>query len=205
MAQYLHFRAYINGFTDNFSATWNDTQYVGRGNSFKSYSGFNRDISMGFTIIATSKAELIPMMTKLNFLASTLAPDYSDNGFMRGNIVRMTMGGYLYEVPGVLTSLTYTIPDDTTWEIGINTEGGPDPSVLELPHRIEVSLAFTPIEDFLPSRQKLTYNEDTGELESVSNQRFISLNNKRGMSNSGYEGDNSIIKYRQTVKSQVNE
>jgi len=205
VAQYLHFRAYINGFTDNYAATWNDVQYVGRGNSFKSYSGFNRDISMGFTVMATSKAELIPMMTKLNFLASTLAPDYSDNGFMRGNIVRMTMGGYLYEVPGILTSLTYTIPDDTTWEIGINTEGGPDPSVSELPHRIEVSLAFTPIEDFLPSRQKLIYDEDTGELKSVSNQRFISLNNKIGISNSGYEGDNSIIKYRQTVKSQVNE
>lgn len=128
-ADYLHFRAYINGFTDNYGATWNDVQYVGRGNKFKSYGGFNRDISMGFTIIATSKAELTPMFTKLNFLASTLAPDYTSAGFMRGNIVRMTVGGYLHEVPGVLTSLTYTIPDDTTWEIGIDTEGNPDPSV----------------------------------------------------------------------------
>ena len=155
--------------------------------------------------MATSKAELIPMMTKLNFLASSLAPDYSDTGFMRGNIVRMTMGGYLYEVPGVLTSLTYTIPDDTTWEIGINAEGGLDPSVSELPHRIEVQLSFAPIESFLPSRQKLIYDEQTGELKSVSNQRFISLNNKIGMSNSGYQGSNSIIEYKQQVKSQTNE
>ena len=204
-AQYLHFRAYINGFTDNYSATWNDIQYVGIGNTFKNYSGFTRDIQMGFTVMATSKAELIPMMTKLNFLASSLAPDYSDTGFMRGNIVRMTMGGYLYEVPGVLTSLTYTIPDDTTWEIGINAEGGLDPSVSELPHRIEVQLSFAPIESFLPSRQKLIYDEQTGELKSVSNQRFISLNNKIGMSNSGYQGSNSIIEYKQQVKSQTNE
>jgi len=200
-AQYLHFRAYINGFTDNYSATWNDVQYVGRGNTFKSYSGFNRDIAMGFTVMATSKAELIPMMAKLNFLASTLAPDYSDSGFMRGNIVRMTMGGYLYEVPGVLTSLTYTIPDDTTWEIAIGPNGERDDSVNELPHRIEVQLSFVPIENFLPSRQKLTYDTD-GVLTSVSDQRFISLNNKIGMSNSGYEGDNSIINYRQQITTQ---
>lgn len=187
-ADYLHFRAYINGFTDNYGATWNDVQYVGRGNKFKSYGGFTRDISMGFTIAATSKAELTPMFTKLNFLASTLAPDYTSAGFMRGNIVRMTVGGYLHEVPGVLTSLTYTIPDDTTWEIGIDTEGNSDPSVKELPHRIEVSLAFTPIEDFLPSRQTLSYED--GELVAMGDQRFISLKNGDG---NLYEGIGNYI------------
>ena len=202
-ATYLHFRAYINGFTDNYAATWNDVQYVGRGNVFKNYSGFNRDIQMGFTIAATSKAELIPMFTKLNFLASSLAPDYTEAGFMRGNMVRMTVGGYLYEVPGVLTSLTYTIPDDTTWEIAIDTDGKSDPSVKELPHRIEVSLAFTPVQDFLPSRQKLTYNEN-GELvaEEIGEQRFISLNN--GINNN-YIGENGLSKYTQPIKTQSDE
>ena len=202
-ATYLHFRAYINGFTDNYAATWNDVQYVGRGNVFKNYSGFTRDIQMGFTIAATSKAELIPMFTKLNFLASSLAPDYTEAGFMRGNMVRMTVGGYLYEVPGVLTSLTYTIPDDTTWEIAIDTDGKSDPSVKELPHRIEVSLAFTPVQDFLPSRQKLTYNEN-GELvaEEMGPQRFISLNN--GINNN-YIGENGLSKYTQPIKTQSDE
>lgn len=202
-ATYLHFRAYINGFTDNYAATWNDVQYVGRGNVFKNYSGFTRDIQMGFTIAATSKAELIPMFTKLNFLASSLAPDYTEAGFMRGNMVRMTVGGYLYEVPGVLTSLTYTIPDDTTWEIAIDTDGKSDPSVKELPHRIEVSLAFTPVQDFLPSRQKLIYNEN-GELvaEEMGPQRFISLNN--GINNN-YIGENGLSKYTQPIKTQSDE
>ena len=198
-ARYLHFRAYINGFTDNYAATWNDTQYVGRGNVFKNYSGFTRDIQMGFTVMATSKAELIPMFTKLNFLASSLAPEYNKAGFMMGNMVRMTVGGYLYEVPGVLTSLTYTIPDDTTWEIAIDTEGGSDSSVKELPQRIEVSLAFTPVEDFLPSLQKLTYDDD-GVLTAMGEQRFISLANE--LNNTNYEGDKGIGQYVQTKKSE---
>tara|TARA_Y100001972_G_scaffold101329_1_gene126154 strand:- start:5507 stop:7387 length:1881 start_codon:yes stop_codon:yes gene_type:complete len=200
-ATYLHFRAYINGFTDNYAATWNDVQYVGRGNVFKNYGGFTRDIQMGFTIAATSKAELVPMFAKLNFLASSLAPDYNEAGFMRGNIIRMTVGGYLYEVPGVLTTLTYTIPDDTTWEIAIDTEGKDDPSVKELPHRIEVSLAFTPVEDFLPSRQRLLYN-DQGELQAVGNETFISLKNEK---NNNYVGDNGISKYEQPIKTQSDE
>jgi hypothetical protein len=141
------------------------------------------------------------MFAKLNFLASSLAPDYSSAGFMRGNMVRMTVGGYLYEVPGVLTSLTYTIPDDTTWEIAIDTDGKSDPSVKELPHRIEVSLAFTPVEDFLPSRQRLLYNEE-GELRAVGNETFISLNN--GINNN-YIGDNGLSKYDQPIKTQSDE
>ena len=200
-ATYIHFRAYINGFKDNYAAAWNDTQYVGRGNVFKNYSGFTRDISMGFTVMATSKAELIPMFAKLNFLASSLAPDYNNAGFMMGNMVRMTVGGYLYEVPGVLTSLTYTIPDDTTWEIAIDNEGNSDPTVKELPHRIEVSLAFTPVENFLPSRQRLLYN-DNGELQAVGNETFISLNNGR---NNNYSGKEGLSKYPQPYKTKSEE
>ncbi len=197
LASYLHFRAYITGFTDNYGAEWNDVQYVGRGNKFKNYSGFSRDISLNFTVAATSKAELIPMFTKLNLLASSLAPDYNSAGFMRGNMVQMTVGGYLFETPGVITSLTYNIPDDSTWEVGIDTLGGEDPSVKQLPHRIEVTLAFSPIEDFLPSLQTLEYDENTNELTNMGPQRFISLANSN---NNNYDGDTGIPTYKQPNK-----
>jgi len=200
-SSFLHFRAYISGFTDTYGATWNDVQYVGRGNSFKNYSGYNRDIALNFTVMATSKAELIPMFTKLNILASSLAPDYSTAGFMRGNMVKMTIGGYLHQTPGVITSLTYTVPDDSTWEIGIDAEGEKDKSVKQLPHRIEVSLAFSPIEDFLPSYQTLGYNtegREGTELTTMGPQRFISLKNN---TDNNYDGDNGIAKYKQPNKS----
>ena len=34
------------------------------------------------------------MYQKLNYLASTLAPDYSDVGYMQGNLITLTMGGW---------------------------------------------------------------------------------------------------------------
>jgi len=180
-AVYMHFRAFIDEFTDNYGANWNTVQYVGRGDSLANYGGFTRNISMGFTTFAQSKAELIPMYKKLNYLASTLAPDYSDAGFMRGNLVRLTMGGYIYEQPGYLTSLTYTIPQESPWEIGINEKGDYDGSVKELPHMIRVSLAFTPIHNFLPQK---------GNIANDPDQRYIALAdafNSRGNYNDEYK------------------
>jgi hypothetical protein len=43
------------------------------------------------------------MYKKLNYLASICAPNYSGNGYMAGNIVRLTIGGYLYQQPGIIT------------------------------------------------------------------------------------------------------
>ena len=150
---YIHFRAFLDSFSDSYGADWKEVQYVGRAEKLYNYAGFNRDISISFTVFAQSKAELIPMYKKLNYLASTLAPDYNESGYMRGNIVKMTVGGYLYDQPGIIKSLNYTIPMESTWEIAINTEGGKDTSVKQLPHMIKVTgLTFTPIQKFVPSR-----------------------------------------------------
>jgi len=42
---------------------------------------------MDWTVAAQSKQELIPMWQKLNYLASVNAPDYSDTGYMSGNLI----------------------------------------------------------------------------------------------------------------------
>jgi hypothetical protein len=155
-AFYMHFRAFINNFSDSYSPKWNSINYVGRGNTLYNYEGFTRDVKMSFTVAAQSKQELMPMYYKLNYLASTLAPDYTDAGFMRGTLYKMTMGAYLFETPGIITSLSYTIPEQSPWEINIGhnktEETKEDNSVKELPHIINVDLGFTPIQDFLPRR-----------------------------------------------------
>jgi len=163
---YIHFRAFINEFSDKYNADWGSTQYIGRADKFHNYKGFERSISMGWTVYAQSKAELAPMYKKLNLLASSLAPSYSSGGFMQGNLARLTVGGYLYNQLGIIKSISYTIPQESTWEIGIDEEGRYDNEVKELPHMISVTgFEFIPIENTVP-QYDLT--------------RFINL--KRGMS-----------------------
>ena len=192
---FSHFRAFINSFTDSMNAQWNDFKYIGRGENFYNYQGYQNNISMGFTVAAQSVQELSIMYQKLNFLKSTLAPDYSKQGYMRGSIHQLTLGGYFYETPGIITSLTYTIPNDTPWEIGIpsnskdiESEGGitfRNPEVKELPHRIDVSMEFKPIFKFLPEKVK---DIDSPLINGIGNvkQRFISLEDNLG-SNSLYD------------------
>jgi hypothetical protein len=166
---FIHFRAFIDSFSDNYSADWSPTQYIGRGEKFYTYDSFTRQINMSWTVAAQSKDELIPMHQKLNYLASSLAPTYNDNGYMAGTLVRLTVGGYLYSQPGFITSLTYDVPSESPWEIGINNVGGIDPSVKELPHIIKVSgFNFTPIHTFAPQKQKNTYGSDTRLVQRVT-------------------------------------
>ena len=199
---FIHFRSYISGITDSFSAEWSDFKYLGRGEKFYNYQGFDRTLSLNWTVIAQSKRELSTMYQKLNYLASTLAPNFSDAGFMRGNIHQLTIGGYVYEYPGIIQSLTYTTPDDSTWEIAIPSErtGNIDSStpsitedtdVKELAHRIEVSMTFKPINEFLPQTIK-----DINGAGSI-NERFLSLTADSGRENSLYnKGTENAIKVK---------
>jgi hypothetical protein len=184
---YIHFRAFLDSMDDNYAAEWNGFKYMGRGENFYRYNGFTRDINLGWTVAAQSKEELIPMYQKLNFLASSLAPDYSPNGYMRGNLAVLTVGGYLFEQPGIINSINYSIPTESPWEIGIDdNEGKPDNSVKELPHIIKVTgFSFTPIHAFVPKLQKNTYegvyNDKNGALSNVvdkfGDERYIALRN----------------------------
>ena len=164
---FMHFRAFINSFADSYNAEWNALNYMGRGEKFWRYGGFDRKINMSFTVAALSKEELIPMYRKLNFLASSLSPSYTSNGYMGGNFAQITVGGYIYEQPGIITSLEYTIPEDSPWEIGIplsdptTGEKFEDKNVKELPHRIDVTLSFTPIHQFRPQLMDIGSNPNT--------------------------------------------
>jgi hypothetical protein len=150
---------------DNYTAEWNAFKYMGRGENFYRYNGFTRTINLGWTVAAQSKEELIPMYKKLNYLASSLTPDYSDNGYMRGNLATLTVGGYLYEQPGIITSINYSVPQESPWEIGINDEGKFDNKVKELPHIIRVTgFQFIPIHKFVPRLQQNKFG--TGIVEN---------------------------------------
>jgi len=172
---YLHFRALIDSFSDNYTAKWDAVQYVGRGEELYNYKGFGREISMGWTVYAQSKAELIPMYKKLNYLASSLAPDYTGAGFMRGNIVKITVGGYIYDQPGIIKSISYGIPEESPWEIAIGVDGEEDTSVKQLPHMIKVTgFTFIPIHKFIPAKANSTTNPT---------QKYIALANQTGKTN----------------------
>lgn len=139
----LRFRAYIDNLSDSYGADWKSQTYMGRGEKFWKYDSFSRDMSLGFTVVADNETNLNSMYTDLNKLAASLAPTYTGQGYMAGNLHQLTVGNYINNQYGIITGFTYDIMDDSPWEIM--------PSV-QLPFYIKVTgLKFTPIHDFRPS------------------------------------------------------
>jgi hypothetical protein len=160
---YMNFRAYIDSFSDSYSSDWKAQSYMGRGEKFYKYEGFSRDISLSFTVVAQSQGEMNGMYQKLNYLASSLAPYYTKQGYMAGNLVKLTVGDYIYEQVGFISSITYDVPEESSWELSLTPNlkisgkeeklkntANPD----ELPFMIKVTgLKFTPIHQFRPEIQ----------------------------------------------------
>ena len=172
---YIIFRAFIDSFSDGYSAEWSAQKYMGRGEPLYQYGGFDRQINLAFTVAAQSKPELMAQYKKLNYLASNLAPYYSSEGYMSGNLVELTMGGWCYELPGFIKSLTLDVPQESTWEIGIDDDGGFDSTVKEMPHMVKVSgFVFIPIHTFRPEKQILGF-DGKGNLNEYGKQRYLQL------------------------------
>ena len=195
---FMHFRAYIDQFSDAYNASWNEQKYMGRGEPFYKYDSFKRSINLAFTVIAQSKPELMVMYRKLNYLASNLAPDYTTAGFMSGPLVQLTMGGWCYELPGFINSLTLEVPQESPWEIAINDtvssgKGTGDRTVKEMPHMVKVSgFTFTPIHEFRPGKMKLTKNMSRPSNNLADNneygiERYLDLSNGGGKDKNNYD------------------
>lgn len=143
----LFFRAFLNGgITDNHAAELNGFKYMGRGETFYTYQGFNRSMNFSFRMVVGASNELEPLYIKLNRLVSQVYPDYSTDNYMRAPMVKLTIGDYVSRMPGFLESVNITIDGTSSWEIDTNRQ---------LPHVVDVSISFKPIYDSLPKRSTI--------------------------------------------------
>jgi len=151
----LFFRAFLTaGITDSNSAQLNAFKYQGRGENFYTYQGFDRTIGFSFRVAAGSKDELRPLYNKVNSLISQVYPDYSPKqGIMRAPVVRITIGDYLYRVPGFIESINVTVDNNYPWEI--NLEKSQVGDIAQLPQVLDIAVSFKPIMDILPRRSAI--------------------------------------------------
>ena len=151
--EFLHFRAYLDSFSDSFTGNWTPFKYMGRGENFYIYDSFTRGISLGFTVAVESRKEQEPQYQKINYLASLTAPDYSKTtGFMRGSFVKLTVGDYLVQVPGFISTVNYSIANNVPWDIARGNQGEKLTSTKILPMVISVTMNFTPVHSFVPKK-----------------------------------------------------
>ena len=153
------FRAFLTGYNDSHEAQWDAKRYTGRGENFYTYQGHDRTVNFNFKVAAQSKYEMAPLYRKLNFLLSSLYPDYNSSQYLRGNITTLTIGDLFINTPGILTSLNLTVDDNYPWEIAMNEpELGESKDMQETPQIIDVAVVFKPIMSVTPIREKHSSN-----------------------------------------------
>lgn len=156
-SKWLYFRAFLDSFNDSYNGNWSSFNYVGRGEQFHTYNSFDRKIDLGFKIAAQTRYEMRPLYQKMVYLASSTAPTYSEKGFMRGTLAEVTVGSYIYQMPGIINSVTYNWQQDYQWEIAMNApetvlneQDSGDIYQQELPMVLDCNISFTPIHKFTP-------------------------------------------------------
>lgn len=143
---YLFFEANLDSYTDNYDASWQGTQYVGRADKFWTYTGFDRQINFAFKMVAHSKSHLKPLYNRLNGLLSMTAPNYGDGTFMRGTLAEITIGDLLSRQLGFIRNVGLKWETDYMWET--------DAGTIRVPHVLDVSVGFTPIHRFVPETRR---------------------------------------------------
>jgi hypothetical protein len=171
----LFFRAFLTaGITDNNSAQLNAFKYMGRGENFYTYQGFDRSIGFSFRVAAGSKDEIRPLYNKVNSLMSQVYPDYSaKQGIMRAPVVRITIGDYLYRVPGFIESINVTVDNNYPWEV--NLEKSQTGDIAQLPQVMDIAVSFKPIMDILPKRASINKLIQTTTIDQYTEEETTKI------------------------------
>jgi hypothetical protein len=142
----VYFRPYIKSLSENFAPDWSMSSYFGRVDPVATYQGTNRTVSLSFKLVPMTFEDLQTMYQKLGWLTSMVYPQYRDNVYYRGPVVRMRVGDVINAkgkegnrgLPGVITSLDISY-DDTTWELVEDHK---------LPRYIDISLGFHVLHEY---------------------------------------------------------
>jgi hypothetical protein len=157
---HIIFRAILSGITDTFSPEYSPERYVGRPDSVYVYQGTSRSISFTFDVYPKSDAELVTLWEKLNYLAGLTYPHFDDTGTaMIAPYTKLTIGDMYKNTPGYISALSYTVQDNTTWEVDF----------AKLPKYIKVQCSYVYIGNYLPSATQKHFEVPwVGELISKS-------------------------------------
>lgn len=160
----IQFPAYLNDITDNSSAEYNPTRYIGKADQVYVYSGYTRNISFGFRVAALSRGDIPMMWNKIDHLKQLALPTYSDKVYPSDNssemrpvspIIELTIGNLYKNQTGFFSGINLTMPQTSNWELAKG---------YQLTHLCDVSLEFTFIGRSVPQNRP-TGKEGTPQFD----------------------------------------
>ena len=121
---FIYFRGYVTGITENVSPSFTPTNYIGRSEPVYMYERAERDISFNLKVYPANYTEQKIMYEKMERLTSLAYPQYlPENGSqlirMKPPFTELYMAhigtrkkGYF----GFIKSISYTVPESGDWD-----------------------------------------------------------------------------------------
>ena len=115
----MAFRCSINGLTENVSPSWTSNSFVGNPYKYYIYESVERSVSFNLQLYCFNPIELANNWTKITNLTK-LAYPLVDKNLAHPNFLTFSLGDMYRGKIGILETLTYTFPDNGTWETDID-------------------------------------------------------------------------------------
>lgn len=114
------FRAYLDSFSDGFSAEWNDVKYVGRQDTLKQFTGVTRQVSFAIKLPAFSAVDVKANFNKLNYVIGMTQMGRFGNGsnYIEGPLCQLTLGNMFVKTWCVFNSVNIDFdPKEVVFDI----------------------------------------------------------------------------------------
>jgi hypothetical protein len=150
----VNFRATINGLSETISPSWDTNKFIGNPFNFYTYNSIERSITFNFKVYSLSYDEHKSAWQRLNFLTSLAYPQgYPGNTGVGAPFIKFTLGDMFRNKEAYIDSLSYTVDDNTPWDIGIDEET----KNWKLPKIISVDVTLKLIENKFSTFQRRLY------------------------------------------------
>jgi len=153
----VNFRAIITGLTETLAPSWDSNRFIGNPFSFYTYNSIERSVNFSFKIYSLNHSEHIAAWQRLNFLTSLVYPQGYINGIgVAPPFIKFTLGDMYKNKEAFVENLSYTIDDNTPWDIGVD-EATKD---FKLPTIIDVQISLKLVEAMSTTYKSPTYKVD---------------------------------------------
>jgi hypothetical protein len=153
----VNFRAIISGLTETLSPSWDTNKFIGNPFNFYTYNSIERSVNFTFKIYSLNNSEHIAAWQRLNFLTSLVYPQGYIGGLgVAPPFIRFTLGDMFRNKEAFVESLTYTIDDNSPWDIGVDAAT----KDFKLPMIIDVQISLKLIEALSTTYIPATYKKD---------------------------------------------
>lgn len=166
----VNFRATITGLGETFTPGWDSSKFLGNPFKFYTYNSIERSVTFDFQVYSLNPVEHIAAWQRLQFLSTLVYPQsYDNNSYFTPPFIKFTLGDLYYNKECFIESLSYTIDDNTPWEVGLNGSIVKD---YKLPTIIKVGITLKIVEQRGNTYEKNLYGYYRNKGNSSTPSKF---------------------------------